>query len=82
MSRCVHSSPCRCVARSGALQATYSGLEAHILSTTRRWGAQDLWRRVIHAHSQPQLTMCAVTPVFRIRLEDVLNRRHLPPLGA
>ena len=82
MSRCVHSSPCRCVARSGALQATYPGLEAHILSTTRRWRAQDLWRRVIDALGRLWLTMCTVTPVFRICLEDVLNRRHLPPLGA
>ncbi|THV05296.1 hypothetical protein K435DRAFT_790394 [Dendrothele bispora CBS 962.96] len=24
---------------------------------------------------------CSVTPVFNVRLEDVLDRRHLPPLG-
>jgi hypothetical protein len=23
-----------------------------------------------------------VTPVFKVRLEDMLNRKHLPPLGA
>ncbi|KAI5834409.1 hypothetical protein K523DRAFT_263238 [Schizophyllum commune Tattone D] len=28
-----------------------------------------------------ELRTFGVTPVFRIRLEDVLNRRHLPPLG-
>ncbi|KZT19465.1 hypothetical protein NEOLEDRAFT_1051163, partial [Neolentinus lepideus HHB14362 ss-1] len=24
---------------------------------------------------------CAVTPLFKVRLEDVLSRKHLPPLG-
>ncbi|RXW17185.1 hypothetical protein EST38_g8668 [Candolleomyces aberdarensis] len=24
---------------------------------------------------------CGVTPLFKVRLEDVLNRKHLPPLG-
>jgi hypothetical protein len=23
-----------------------------------------------------------VTPVFKVRLEDVLDRKHLPPLGT
>ncbi|KAJ8080609.1 hypothetical protein PM082_017443 [Marasmius tenuissimus] len=24
---------------------------------------------------------CAVTPVFDVQLEDILDRKHLPPLG-
>jgi hypothetical protein len=27
------------------------------------------------------VTLAPVTPLFKVRLDDVLNRQHLPPLG-